>query len=79
MRAADVANGVDAEHDHQPEADRHADVAELTGLEIDHDGAAPGEDERKRPDRFGGKTANDGTRHPPRVSRNSRTASGTSR
>jgi hypothetical protein len=47
--AADVADGVDPKHDHQPEGDRDADVAELLRLRVDHDRA---EDERERPDRL---------------------------
>ena len=50
--AADVADRVDPEHDHQPERDRNADMAELVRLRIDHHRAAAGEDEREGADRL---------------------------
>src|SRR5581483_11439546 len=53
VRTADVADGVDSDHDHQPEAERDADVAELVRLRVDHDRAAAGEDEREGADRLG--------------------------
>ncbi len=53
VRAGDVADGVDLEHDHEPERDRDADVPELMRLVVDHDRAAPGEDEREGADRLG--------------------------
>jgi hypothetical protein len=50
--AADVADGVDAEHDHQAERDRDPDVAKLVRLGVDHDRPAAGEDEREGADRL---------------------------
>jgi hypothetical protein len=48
-----VADGVDAEHDHEPERDRDPDMAELMCLRVDHDRAATREDEREGADRLG--------------------------
>ena len=55
--AADVADRVDPEHDHQPECDRYAHMTERVRLRIDHDRAAPGEDEREGADRLRGQRA----------------------
>jgi hypothetical protein len=41
--AADVANRIDAEHDHQAGGERNADVAKLVRLCIDHDSTTTGE------------------------------------
>ncbi len=53
VRAADVADRVDPEHDHQPEADRHTHMAELMRLGVHHHRATTREDERERTDRLG--------------------------
>ncbi len=53
VRAAYVTDGVDPEHDHEPEGDGNADVAELARLGVDHDRPAAGEDEREGADQFG--------------------------
>ena len=62
MGARDVSDGIDHGHDHEPERDRHADVAERARLLVDHDRAAAGEDERERPDRLGDQDARQGKR-----------------
>jgi len=60
MSSGDVPEGVDHHHDHEPERDRHAGVAEVAGLRVDHDRAAAGEHERKRPDRLRDQDAREG-------------------
>ena len=57
VRPGDVPDRVDHRHDHEPEADRDADVAEPLRLGVDHDRAAAGEDERERADRLGRRAA----------------------
>jgi hypothetical protein len=61
--AADVADGVDPEHDHQAEADCYADVSELVCLRVDHDSAAAGEDECEGADQLGNQGASEGRLH----------------
>ena len=53
MRPGDVPEGVDHHHDHEPEAERDADVAELPGLRVHHDRAAAGEDQCEGADQLG--------------------------
>jgi hypothetical protein len=45
---------VDHDHDHQAEAEGDAEVSERACLGVDHDRAAPREDERERADELGG-------------------------
>ena len=53
VRARDVTDGVDHGHDHEPEAERDPDLAELARSRVDHDRAAAGEHEREDADRLG--------------------------
>jgi hypothetical protein len=51
--ARDVPDRIDHDHDHQAEADRHADVAELMRRGVDHDRPAAGEHQREGADQLG--------------------------
>lgn len=53
MGAGDVPDGVDHRHDHEPEGERDADVAERVRFRVDHYRAGAGEDEREGADRLG--------------------------
>ena len=53
VRSGDVPDRVDHHHDHEPEAEGHAEVAERAGLCVDDDRSATGEDEREGPYRLG--------------------------
>jgi hypothetical protein len=57
MGSRDVPDRVDHRHDHEPERDRHADVAERLRLGVHHHRAGAGEDERKGADRLGDQRA----------------------
>ncbi len=53
MSAAEMSSGVDHGGDHQPKDQPDADMSDLpTRDSINHNGAAPGEDQHKRPDTF---------------------------
>ncbi len=56
--AGEMAGRVDHRHDHQAEDERDADGAQHAGVDsVGDDRPAAGEDQRERPDRLGGGTA----------------------